>query len=359
MRSALGLAARGLGRVWPNPAVGCVILNDGIVAGRGWTQPGGRPHAETEALRRAGPAAEGGTAYVTLEPCSHHGKTAPCADALIAAGIRRAVIATPDPDPRVSGSGIERLQAAGVDVDVGLLETEARRLNAGFMSRIERSRPKITVKAATSLDGRIAAHTGHSQWITGEQARRRAHFLRAIHDAILVGSRTVMVDDPMLTCRLPGIEGHSPVRIVLDSRLQTPLTAKVVRDAGKVPTWFIVTPEGDKQRRLALEAAGVEIIMVDQDPNGYTDLRQGLSVLADRGLTSVLVEGGGTVVASLLRAGYVDDVEWFHAPKIIGGDGVPSVVALGVDDVGQAPEFRVTGGRMVGRDWLVSMQDQD
>lgn len=355
MGTALGLAARGLGRVRPNPTVGCVLVNRGAVVGRGWTQPGGRPHAETEALGRAGAGAEGATAYVTLEPCSHHGKTPPCAEALVDAGIARAVVAVADPDPRVSGSGLARLRDAGVDVLTGVCEAEARALNAGFFSRVLRGRPHITLKTATSMDGRIAAHTGHSQWITGEPARARSHYLRAVHDAILVGSRTVMADDPALTCRLPGIANQSPVRVVVDSSLQTPLTARIVREARQVPTWFIVTAEGDKQRRQALEDAGVDIITVDKDANGYTDLEQGLKMLAERGINSVLVEGGGTVTASLLQAGLIDQVAWFHAPKVIGGDGIAAVAALGIDSVGEAPTFEMRSARYVGDDVLVSM----
>lgn len=359
MRTALGLAARGLGRVWPNPAVGCVVVKDGAVVGRGWTQPGGRPHAETEAIRRAGVRTAGATAYVTLEPCSHHGQTPPCADALIDAGIARVVVATEDPDSRVSGQGLERLREAGIDVMTGVLEAEARTLNAGFFSRTLKGRPFVTLKTASSMDGRIATHAGHSQWITGTPARARSHYMRAVHDAILVGSRTVMADDPALTCRLPGIEDQSPVRIVVDSSLQTPLTAKLIREARQVPTWFIVTAEGDKQRRQALEDTGVEVITVDKDSNGYTDLKEGLEALAERGVNSVFVEGGGAVAASLLQAGLVDALAWFHAPKVIGGDGIAAIAALGIDTVADAPLFDLQSVRRVGEDVLVAMTVRD
>ncbi len=216
MRAALALARRGLGRVWPNPAVGCVLVRDDHVIGRGWTRAGGRPHAEAEALMRAGEAASGATAYITLEPCAHTGKTPPCAEALIGAGVKRAVIAVEDPDPRVSGKGIEMLKEAGMEVAIGIGEKEAKRLNAGFFSRITRGRPLITLKTATTLDGRIATGTGDSRWITGPGARRRGHMMRAMNDAVLTGIGTVLADDPSLTCRLPGLEDRSPVRIVVD-----------------------------------------------------------------------------------------------------------------------------------------------
>ncbi|MGY4803023.1 bifunctional diaminohydroxyphosphoribosylaminopyrimidine deaminase/5-amino-6-(5-phosphoribosylamino)uracil reductase RibD, partial [Teichococcus aerofrigidensis] len=214
MRAALALAARGLGNTWPNPAVGCVIVKEGVVVGRGWTAPGGRPHAETEALRRAGAAARGATAYVTLEPCCHWGRTPPCADALIAAGVARVVVAMQDPDPRVDGAGLRRLREAGIAVASGMLEAEARALNAGFLKRLASGLPLLTLKLATTLDGRIATRAGESQWITGPAARRAAHALRGRHDAVLVGSGTALADDPDLTCRLPGFAPVPTVRVV-------------------------------------------------------------------------------------------------------------------------------------------------
>ncbi len=231
MRAALALARRGLGTVWPNPAVGCVIVNEGRVVGRGWTQPGGRPHGETEALRRAGEAARGGTAYVSLEPCCHWGKTPPCTDALVSAGVQRIMVAMDDPDPRVAGDGIRRLRAAGLDVETGLCGTEAAEVNAGFLTRLRLGRPLVTVKLASSLDGRIATAGGESQWISGPPARERAHALRADHDAIMVGIGTVLADDPQLTCRLAGLDSRSPVRMVIDRNLRIPATARLIADA--------------------------------------------------------------------------------------------------------------------------------
>lgn len=231
MGAALALARRGLGRVWPNPAVGCVIVKDGHVVGRGFTQSGGRPHAEPVALAMAGDAAQGADVYVSLEPCSHFGKTPPCADTLITAGVARVIAAAVDPDPRVSGRGLARLRDAGVDVVEGVRRDEAEALNAGFFSRVRTGRPLVTLKCATTLDGRIALSNGESKWITGPEARRRGHLLRCDHDAILIGSGTALADDPALTCRLPGLEGCSPVRVVMDGSLRLPVTSALVRSA--------------------------------------------------------------------------------------------------------------------------------
>src|SRR5437762_37728 len=256
MGAALALARRGLGNVWPNPAVGCVIVKDGRVVGRGWTQPGGRPHAETEALARAGETARGATAYVTLEPCCHWGRTPPCADALIAAGLSRVVVALEDPDPRVAGGGLARLRAAGLAVETGLGATEASEINAGFFQRVRLGRPLVTLKLATSLDGRIATASGESRWITGPAARERAHLLRATHDAILVGTDTVLADNPQLTCRLPGLAEHSPVRVVIDRRVRIPLDAHLLAEARQIPSWVVTLAPADRARRTAPGDAG-------------------------------------------------------------------------------------------------------
>ncbi len=343
MAAALGLARRGLGAVWPNPAVGCVLVQEGAggrVVGRGWTQPGGWPHGESEALARAGAAAQGATAYVTLEPCAHHGETPPCSEALIAAGVRRVVVALEDPDPRVKGSGLGALEAAGVELSVGLGAAEAAEINAGFLSRINRQRPLVTLKTATTLDGRIATNSGDSQWITGSQARRQAHALRARHDAILVGRGTVVADDPELTCRLPGLASRSPFRLVLDSHLATPLTAKLVASAATVATGIITLRPSDEKRRHAFASAGVEIVEVAADATGRPDLNEALAVLAERGITRLLVEGGSQVAAAFFRARLVDRLVWFRAAAVIGGDGLPAVAAIGVGDLAQSPRFR-------------------
>lgn len=340
MRTALVLAARNLGRVWPNPAVGCILVGSAGIVGRGWTQPGGRPHAETEALARAGGAARGATAYVTLEPCAHRGATPPCAEALVAAGIARAVIAVEDPDPRVSGRSIARLRAAGIALTTGVCEQAAIALNAGFLLRIREGRPLFTWKAATSLDGRIATRSGDSRWITGAAARAAGHRLRAAHDALLIGSGTALADDPELTCRLAGMQGWSPVRIVADRRLRLGPTSRLVASARTVPTWVITDAEADPHRRRELNAAGIETIEVATDASGCLDPRAIARALAARGLTRVLIEGGGTLAASFLAADLVDRVEWFRAPRLIGGDGVPAAAPLGIDRLAEAPAWR-------------------
>jgi diaminohydroxyphosphoribosylaminopyrimidine deaminase / 5-amino-6-(5-phosphoribosylamino)uracil reductase len=351
MRAALALAARGLGRTWPNPAVGCVLVRDGVVVGRGWTQPGGRPHAEAEALARAGDAARGATAYVSLEPCAHTGKTPPCADALIAAGIGRVVVATEDPDPRVSGQGLARLREAGIAVATGLCSAEADELNAGFFLRVQHGRPLLSLKLATSLDGRIATRAGDSKWITGEAARRRAHLLRATHDAILVGTGTALADDPELTCRLPGLTAPSPVRVVLDRALRLPATSKLLATARDVSTWIVTAAGGDTTRRAALQQMGVELIDVPT-ASGHLDLRATLSALGARGITRVLAEGGSALAASLLREHLVDRVYWFRAAAIIGGDGVPAAQALGVERLADARMFSRVDMETLGADVL-------
>jgi diaminohydroxyphosphoribosylaminopyrimidine deaminase / 5-amino-6-(5-phosphoribosylamino)uracil reductase len=340
MAVALRLAERGLGRTWPNPAVGCVVVRDDQIVGRGWTQPGGRPHAEVEALRRAGPQALGATAYISLEPCAHYGQTPPCTMALLHAGLRRAVIAAPDPDPRVDGRGIDQLRQAGVEVALGIRQDQATQLNAGFFLRVRAGRPLVTLKLATSLDGRIATRTGASRWVTGEAARRWGHRLRAMHDAVVIGSGTALADDPALTCRLPGLDDCSPVRVVLDGRLRLPPGSRLATTAREVPTWVVTRSGADPQRCAALERCGVEVLAVPTAPGSSLAIAQALAALAARGLTRVLVEGGGTVAAALLRARLVDRLVWFQAPLVIGGDGVAAVADLGLDALGDCPRFQ-------------------
>ena len=352
MRAALGLARRGLGNVWPNPAVGCVIVKEGGVVGRGWTQPGGRPHAEAEALARAGEAARGATAYATLEPCCHWGRTPPCADALIAAGIARAIVAIEDPDARVAGGGTARLRAAGVRVETGLCGDEAAEINAGFFTRVREGRPLVTLKLASSLDGRIATASGESRWITGSAARERTHLLRATHDAIFVGTGTVLADDPQLTCRLPGLAKRSPVRVALDRNLRIPLGARLVAEARQQPTWVITLPDADAARQQAFREAGVEIIPVEPAADGRIGLAAALAALGQRGLTRLLVEGGGRLAAALLRAGLVDRIVWLHAPLLLGGDGLPAISDLGFAALREAPRFERVSSEAVGADVL-------
>jgi len=346
MTAALALAERGLGAVWPNPAVGCVLVQGTRIVGRGWTQPGGRPHAESEALARAGKAAKGATAYVTLEPCAHHGKTGPCAEALVEAQISRLVAAMADPDPRVSGRGFAHLETAGIDVSVGLGGDEAAHLNAGFLKRIESGRPLVTLKLATSLDGRIATRSGESQWITGALSRDRGHLLRAQHDAILVGSGTVLADNPSLTCRLAGLGERSPVRVVMDGRLRLPLDHQMVASAGEIPTWVVTTANAanaanaeNTPNAKAYAASGVALIEVAPDGDGHPDASATLEALGARGITRLLIEGGAHISAAFLGARLVDRVACFRAPCMIGGDGAPAVESFALDRLENAPNF--------------------
>ena len=342
MRSALTLARRGLGVAWPNPAVGCILVRQDLgdrVVGRGWTQPGGRPHAETKALGRAGSLAQGATAYVTLEPCDHEGETPPCTQALIAAGIVRAVMAFEDPDPRVSGKGIKRLQEAGIDTATGLCGDEARFLNAGFIMRVTQGRPLFTLKTATTLDGRVATAKGQSKWITGALARTFAHGLRADHDAIMIGIGTALTDEPALTCRLPGMEEKSPLRIIVDSQLRLPPGSSLAKTAKEIPTWVITAPGPDKDKKKALEAQGIQVIEAEKADNGRPDLDWVAAELGRRGLTRVIVESGGELAAALVKRDLIDRLAWFRSPKLIGDDGRGAVAAFGIDSVAQAPTF--------------------
>ena len=357
MGVALSLARRALGRAWPNPAVGCVLVRPedsfgGRVVGRGWTAPGGRPHGESAALARAGRAARGATAYVSLEPCDHHGKTPPCTEALIESGISRVVIPLEDPDPRVSGRGVARLRRAGIAVDVGLCAAEARESHAGFFLRITEGRPLVTLKLATSLDGRIATGAGASRWITGAAARARVHGLRANHDAVMVGVGTAIADNPDLTCRLPGLADRSPVRVVMDSHMRLPLDSRLVAGAGATPTWLIALADGPSARRAVLVEAGVRVIAVAADSSGRVDVAAALTALGTAGLTRLLVEGGGDLAASLLRAGLVDRMVWVRAPMVIGGDGVSAVAELGVSALADAPTFEPVTVDRVATDLL-------
>jgi diaminohydroxyphosphoribosylaminopyrimidine deaminase/5-amino-6-(5-phosphoribosylamino)uracil reductase len=270
--------------------------------------------------------------------------------ALLHAGIRRAVIAASDPDLRVDGRGIDQLRQAGVEVTLGVGKDEAERLNAGFFLRVRAGRPLITLKLAASLDGRIATRTGASRWITGDEARQRAHRLRASHDAIMVGSGTALADDPELTCRLPGLEARSPVRIVLDGRLRLVSSSRLARTARKVPTWVLTRDDADAKRRAALERSGIEVLTVATAAEGHIDLGQALTALGARGLTRVLVEGGGELAAALLRARLVDRLVWFQAPLVIGGDGLPAVGALGADALDECVRLERAHGRMLAHD---------
>ncbi|MEP4380178.1 MAG: bifunctional diaminohydroxyphosphoribosylaminopyrimidine deaminase/5-amino-6-(5-phosphoribosylamino)uracil reductase RibD [Alphaproteobacteria bacterium] len=360
MATALRLARRGLGNAWPNPAVGCVIVSGGPekrILGRGWTQPGGRPHSETVALDQArarfgAQALVGASAYVTLEPCSHLGRTPPCADALISARVARVVVACGDPDARVAGRGIARLEAAGIDVELGVGQAQAEEINLGFLTRVGAGRPMVALKTATTSDGRIATRTGASQWITGAAARRYAHLLRAQHDAIAVGIGTAEADDPSLTCRLPGLEGRSPVRVVFDSQLRISLESELVRTAPEVQTWVLSAAKTDKERRKALEGVGVMVIPVEDVVDGQPEPGAALRALGALGVTRLMVEGGARLSTGLLRGDLVDRLLWFRAPSLIGGDGLPPFGDLGVGDVSEMPSFKSMSLTPVGDDTL-------
>lgn len=327
MAMALSLGRRGLGNTWPNPAVGAVVIKDGVVIGRGWTQPGGRPHAETQALKRAGKAARGATLYVTLEPCSHEGKTPPCADAVIRAGIARVVSALEDPNPEVAGQGHERLRAKGIAVDVGIGADEARRAHAGHIRRVREGRPHVLLKLAVSADGKAGASGRKQVEITAAAAREQVFLLRARSDAILVGLGTVMADNPSLTCRLPGMLERSPVRIVLDAQLRVPLAMNVVSTARETPTWIFGSTNASAMAEQILRDKGVDVLRV-KEKNGRLDLAQVLKILAERGITRLMVEGGPKVAASFVAADLIDEAMIFHSPNSVGADGINALEGL-------------------------------
>jgi len=353
MGAALNLARRGLGNTWPNPAVGCVIVKNNKVVGRGWTKPGGRPHAETEALKNAGYEALGSTAYVTLEPCNHFGKTPPCTEALICAGVRKVVIASLDPDKRVSGSGLKRLEDAGIVVDLGMARSEANKINQGYFLRVKNSRPFITLKIATTLDGKIATRNGESEWITGEVSRKTVHKLRASHDAVMVGSGTALIDNPSLECRLPGVKNTHKLRVILDGRLRVPETGIIAQTARKIPVLiFTVSGGKDKSEKVKrLESLGVTIVIFEKNGE-QLNIRDVMTEVSARGITRLLVEGGGSLAASLLANDLVDELAWFRAPSIIGGDGLSSIANLGLDKLENMATFSRQSLTILGDDSL-------
>lgn len=352
MRLSLSLAGRGLGRVWPNPAVGCVLVKDERVVGRGWTQDGGRPHAETMALQQAGTAAHGATAYVTLEPCAHHGKTPPCAEALIAAGIKRVVCPLEDPDPRVAGKGFALLRAAGVKVKTGLMSSEAEELSLGFLLNRTIGRPMLTLKLATSLDGRIATQSGESRWITGPQARRQVHLMRSQHDAVLIGRGTAQADDPMLDVRDMGARMISPVRVVADGGLSLSTNSRLARSANQIPLWLCHRHGVEPERRAVWQSLGARLIEVKTNGAGELDTRDMLQKLAQNGLTRVLCEGGGNLAASLIRAELVDRMVIYTAGLALGAKGMPSIAPLAMGHLSEHPRFTLKSVQQIGNDTL-------
>ncbi|WP_204114852.1 bifunctional diaminohydroxyphosphoribosylaminopyrimidine deaminase/5-amino-6-(5-phosphoribosylamino)uracil reductase RibD [Shimia biformata] len=350
MAMALTLGRRGRGNAWPNPAVGCVIVRDGRVVGRGWTQPGGRPHAETVALAQAGDAARGATAYVTLEPCAHHGQTPPCAEALVAAGIARVVAPIEDNDARVSGQGFAILRNAGIEVTTGVMAQEAARDLRGFILRTDLGRPFVTLKLATTLDGRIATATGESQWITGPEARCRVHALRAQNDAVMVGGGTARIDNPSLTVRDLGVD-RQPVRIVASRRLDLPLMGVLARTAKEVPVWIIHGPDTDAELAATWRDLGAELLPCEVEGAQLSPASM-LQALGAKGLNHVFCEGGGALAASLIGADMVDELVMFQAGFAIGAEGHPAIGALGLDRLSEAVRYRLVDQEQVGADLM-------
>lgn len=355
MRQAIALARRGLGRTSPNPPVGAVVVARGRIVGRGWHRRAGAPHGEAAALRAAGVRARGATLYVTLEPCNHHGRTPPCTEAVLAAGIRRVVFGARDPNPRVRGGGAARLRRAGIEVVGGVEAAACAELIAGFTSLVRRGRPLLTLKLAATLDGRIATRTGASRWITGPAARTLVHRLRNEADAVMVGAGTVLADDPQLTCRLRG--GRDPLRIIVDGRLRLPLSARVLTKEA-APATLVATVVTQGRKLAALRARGATVLALPGRA-GQLSLRRLLAVLGARGITSVLLEGGATLAAAALRERVVDRLLLFFAPTLLGGDGRPMLASLGVRTLAGAPALRILEVRPVGSDWLVTAVPED
>ena len=351
MQLALTLGRRGLGNTWPNPAVGAVVVKNGVIVGRGWTQPGGRPHAEVEALARAGDLLTGATLYVTLEPCSHHGKSPPCADAVIAAGISRVVAAIEDPNPEVAGQGHARLRAAGIAVDTGLCAEAAARDHAGHILRVTSGRPHVTLKLAVSSDGKVGAAGGKPVALTEAAANARVHLMRAQTDAILIGFGTARADDPMLTCRLPGLDAQSPVRVVLDTHLRLPPSGRLAKSARKVPLWVVASATAEAPAAMVLGAEGAAIVRAGTVDKGL-DLNAVVKELSSRGISRLMVEGGSKIAASFLAADLADEVWLFQSPKTIGSDGVDALHDMPLDAISASPRFRLRASDMLGPDKL-------
>jgi len=354
MRVALGLGRRGLGRTAPNPAVGALVVRQGdqgpVIVGRGWTQPGGRPHAETEALARAGSAAHGATLFVTLEPCCHQGKTPPCTQAIIAAQIGAVVSAIDDPNPKIAGQGHAQLRAAGIAVRTGIEAQAARRAHAGHIRRIADDRPHVTLKLAVSIDGKVGLLPHRPLAITQQRARDRVHLMRAMNDAILIGIGTALADDPALTCRLPGMTGRSPIRVVLDGMLRLPVGSGLVRTARDVPVWVVASAGAAPEREHALRGYGVEILRTEASTQ--IDLRAALRWLAARRITRLMVEGGPTVAAAMIAADLVDEIALFRSPIAIGSDGLDALSGLPLEALTRPRGLHSLGVESIGPDSL-------
>jgi diaminohydroxyphosphoribosylaminopyrimidine deaminase/5-amino-6-(5-phosphoribosylamino)uracil reductase len=355
MALALGLGRRGLGRTWPNPAVGAVVVRPqaggAVIVGRGWTEPGGRPHAETQALARAGAAARGATLYVTLEPCSHFGRTPPCADAIIAAGIAQVVSALEDPNPQVAGAGHRRLAEAGIELKVGLGAEAARLAHAGHIRRMREGRPQVLLKLAVSADGKAGLAGRRPAPITGEPARARVHLMRAMNDAVLTGIGTVLADDPLLTCRLPGMADRSPVRVVLDGRLRLGLDSRLIATARATPLWVVTGTSAAAEREQALRQAGAEVLRVPMAGGGL-DLAAVLARLAERGITRLMVEAGPILAAAMLQADLVDEAALLRSPRAIGPEGIDALEGLPLAALTGSPRLELIRTELAGEDTI-------
>jgi diaminohydroxyphosphoribosylaminopyrimidine deaminase/5-amino-6-(5-phosphoribosylamino)uracil reductase len=351
MALALTLGRRGLGNAWPNPAVGAVVVKDGVVVGRGWTQPGGRPHAEVEALGRAGDAARAATLYATLEPCSHHGKTPPCVDAIMAAGISRVVSALEDPNPKIAGQGHARLTSHGVAVTAGVCAEEARRAHAGHIRRVRNGRPHVTLKLAVSADGKAGLAGRKPAAITGEAARERVQLMRSMNDAVVTGIGTVLADDPQLNVRLPGMQQRSPVRVILDSALRLPMASKLATTATRTLDWIFIDEAAKPVHEGELVASGVELLRVPGE-KGRLDPLAVLRALAGRGITRVMVEAGPILSAAFLNADLVDEAALFHSPNPLGPDAIDALEGMPLTALTQSPKLRLVGSEQIGADRL-------
>jgi diaminohydroxyphosphoribosylaminopyrimidine deaminase / 5-amino-6-(5-phosphoribosylamino)uracil reductase len=355
MELALALGRRGLGRTWPNPSVGAVVVRreaDGpVIGGRGWTQPRGRPHAETQALERAGGFARGATLYVTLEPCSHFGQTPPCADAIIAAGIARVVSALEDPNPQVAGEGHRRIAAAGIAVTVGIGADAARRAHAGHLRRMRERRPQVILKLAVSADGKAGLAGRRPAPITGEPARERVHLMRAMSDAVLTGIGTVLADDPLLTCRLAGMANRSPVRVVLDGELRLGLGTRLVATARETPLWVVTSALAAAAREQALRTRGVEVLRVAA-PHGRLDLAAVLDRLSERGITRLMVEAGPILAAAFIEADLVDEAALLRSRTLIGPDGIDALEGLSLAALTRSPRLELVRTEPAGADTI-------
>ncbi|MEY8880617.1 bifunctional diaminohydroxyphosphoribosylaminopyrimidine deaminase/5-amino-6-(5-phosphoribosylamino)uracil reductase RibD [Donghicola sp. XS_ASV15] len=350
MALALSLGRRGMGNAWPNPAVGCVLAHGARIVGRGWTQPGGRPHAEVVALAQAGPEARGATAYVTLEPCAHFGKTPPCANALIEAGVARVVVAATDTDPRVAGQGIAKLRDAGIPVETGLMEAEALEDLSGFFFRLAKGRPRVTLKLASSFDGRIATASGESQWITGPAARRHVHGMRMRHDAVMVGGGTARADDPQLTVRDMGVS-HQPTRVIVSRKLDLPRAGRMWQSIPEVPMILCHGPNLPEDTLAPWRDQGGTLVECALDGR-RVDVQSVLQGLGDHGLTRVFCEGGGALAGSFLQADLVDELVGYTAGLALGAEGQPAIGAMGLDALAEAPRFDLVETRPIGPDVL-------